>query len=104
MDAAQKLLKASAILLAFALLMAAPGWALPTLVVPSATVAIPVASRTSNPQSVTSSDGTTVIAFAASINYAGDVAWLYVSGGTTTPTSLTFSALSVGGFSATVHT
>ena len=104
MDAAQKLLKASAILLAFALLMAAPGWALPTLVVPSATVAIPVATRTSDPQSVTSSDGTTAITFATSINYAGDVAWLYVSGGTMTPTSLTFSALSVGGFSATVHT
>src|ERR1035441_10630082 len=86
MDAAQKLLKASAILLAFALLMAAPGWAV-TLNVTSTTVAIPIASRTSDPVSVTSSASpTTEITFATSINYAGDVAWLGVSGGTTTPT------------------
>src|ERR1035441_5352867 len=103
MDAAQKLLKASAILLAFALLMAAPGWAV-TLNVASTTVVIPVASRTSDPVSVTSSDGTTAITFATSINYGGDVAWLGVSGGITTPTSLTFTANSVSGFSATVHT
>ena len=104
MDAAQKLLKASAILLAFALLMAAPGWAV-TLNVTSTTVAIPTASRTSDPVSVTSSASpTTEITFATSINYAGDVAWLGVSGGTTTPTSLTFTANSVSGFSATMHT
>ena len=104
MDAAQKLLKASAILLAFALLMAAPGWAV-TLNVTSTSVAIPTASRTSDPVSVTSSASpTTEITFASSINYAGDVAWLGVSGGTTTPTSLTFTANSVSGFSATVHT
>src|ERR1035438_8742370 len=104
MDAAQKLLKASAILLAFALLMAAPGWAV-TLNVASTTVAIPVASRVSEPVSVTSSASpTTEITFATSINYAGDVAWLYVSGGNMTPASLQFTALNVGGFSATVHT
>jgi uncharacterized protein (TIGR03437 family) len=104
MDAAQKLLKASAILLAFALLMAAPGWAI-TLNVPSTTVAIPVASRVSDPVSVTSSASpATEITFATSIDYAGDVAWLNVSGGATTPTTLTFTALNVGGFSATVHT
>ena len=104
MDAAQKLLKASAILLAFALLMAAPGWAV-TLNVASTTVAIPVASRVSEPVSVTSSASpTTEITFTTSINYAGDVAWLYVSGGNMTPTSLQFTALNVGGFSATVHT
>src|ERR1017187_3447692 len=104
MDAAQKLLKASAILLAFALLMAAPGWAV-TLNVASTTVAIPVASRVSEPVSVTSSASpTTEITFATSINYAGDVAWLSVSGGNMTPASLQFTALNVGGFSATVHT
>src|ERR1035438_5037435 len=88
MDAAQKLLKASAILLAFALLMAAPGWAV-TLNVASTTVAIPVASRVSEPVSVTSSASpTTEITFTTSINYAGDVAWLFCVGGNMTPTSL----------------
>src|ERR1019366_9784464 len=97
MDAAQKLLKASAILLAFALLMAAPGWAV-TLNVASTTVSIPVASRVSDPVSVTSSDGTTAITFTRATTYAsGDVAWLGVSGGGVTPTSLQFTANNVGG-------
>ena len=105
MDAAQKLLKASAILLAIALLMAAPGWAQPTLVVPG-TVAIGAAG--SNDASVTSSAaGTTEITYTIGLpDYSADPgapAWLTVTGGTTTPTSLHFQARNVAGLSSAMH-
>jgi uncharacterized protein (TIGR03437 family) len=94
MDAAQKLLKTSAILLAIALLMAAPGWAqTPTLVAPSSVV---IGNTTvSDPVSVTSSDGTTVITYTISApDYSVDgsgsrTGWLSAPSGTgfTTPTA-----------------
>src|ERR1035441_3292427 len=104
MDAAQKLLKASAILLAFALLMAAPGWAVPTLVVNPTTVAIGTTGF--NTANVTSSDGMTVITYTIGTpSYTGgDPAWLYsITGSTTTPATLSFYARN-SGLSAGVHT
>src|ERR1035437_9293842 len=93
MDAAQKLFKTSAILLAIALSMAAPGWAqTPTLVAPASVV---IGSTTvSDPVSVTSSAaGTTEITYTIGApDYTVDgsgsrTGWLNAPSGTfTTPT------------------
>src|ERR1035437_5019452 len=93
MDTAQKLLKTSAILRAIALLMAAPGWAQPTLLAP-ATVTIGVTGSSS--ANVASSDGATAISFTVATSYSVDTtgsgSWLVVtpSGISTTPAFLTF--------------
>ena len=52
MDTAQKLLKTSAILIAIALLMAAPGWAQPALLAPST---VTIGATGSNSANVASS-------------------------------------------------
>jgi uncharacterized protein (TIGR03437 family) len=103
MDAAQKLFKTSAILLAIALSMAAPGWAqTPTLVAP-ASVVIP-STTTSDPFDVTSSAaGTTEITYTIAVDYSVDGSgsqpnWLTVpSGSLTTPSSLTFRLRTTAG-------
>src|ERR1035437_7012158 len=103
MDAAQKLLKTSAILLAIALLTAAPGWAQPTLLAPST---VTIGSTTvSDPVSVTSSAaGTTEITYTIgapdySVDSTGSrTGWLNApSGSTTTPSSLTFRVFTTAG-------
>src|ERR1039457_2378625 len=103
MDAAQKLLKTSAILLAIALLMAAPGWAQPTLQAPST---VNIGNTGSNFAQVTSSAaGTTEITYTiGAVDYSGDTTgapagWLLVSGGTTTPANLNFSIRTASGLS-----
>ena len=103
MDAAQKLLRTSALVLAVSLLMAAPGWA-QTLVVNTAVV---IGSTGSSDQAVTSSagDATPITYTIGAPAYSGGrTGWLNVSGGTTTPASLHFalagsSAGLDGGFS-----
>src|ERR1035437_6587597 len=93
MDAAQKLLKTSAILLAIALLMAAPGWAQPTLLAPST---VTIGATGSAFTGVTSSAaGTTEITYTVATSYSADTSgsgsWLVVTpNGTTTPASLSF--------------
>ncbi len=89
MDAAQKLLKASAILLALASLMAAPGWA-QTLQVQSTSVTLGSPTFTAS-TGVSSSDGTTVINYTVAVSYSNDTtnsgSWLVV-----TPTGATTTA------------
>src|ERR1017187_3020989 len=105
MDAAQKLIKNIAILAATGLLLSAVGLAQPTLVATPTTVAIGASGF--NTANVTSSDnGTTVITYSigAPTFTSGDPQWLTVSGGTTTPSTLTFTAHNVAGLSAAVHT
>ena len=93
MDAAQKLLKTSAILLAIALLTAAPGWAQPTLLAPST---VTIGATGSAFTGVTSSAaGTTEITYTVATSYSADTSgsgsWLVVTpNGTTTPASLSF--------------
>ena len=103
MDAAQKLLKNAAILTAATLLLSTVGLAA-TLVATPTTVAIGVSGF--NTAGVTSSDGTTVIAFSfGTPSYTGgDPQWLTVSGGTATPATLTFTAHNVAGLPAALHT
>ena len=104
MDAAHKLLKNLAILLALSLLMAAPGWA-QTLQAPAT---VTIGSSGFNTASVTSStgspNGSTEITYTIGApNYSGDTSgstntnWLAVSGGTTTPATLTFSLRTTAG-------
>jgi len=102
MDAAQKLLKNIAILTAAALLLSTVGLAATTLVAPS-TVAIGATGY--NTADVSSSDGTTIITYSIGTpSYTGgDPAWLAVSGVGTTPSTLTFTAHSVAGLSAALH-
>src|ERR1039458_3271787 len=103
MDAAQKLVKNSALLLISALLVAAPGWcaALPTLQVPASVSVTYTGSATVQ---ATSSDGTTAIPFTIGTpNYgAGVTGWLSASGdnGNTTPSNLTFRVQAVAGLTA----
>src|ERR1035437_5727910 len=93
MDAAQKLLKTSAILFAIALLMAVPGWAQPTLLAPST---VTIGATGSAFTGVTSSAaGTTEITYTVATSYSADTSgsgsWLVVTpNGTTTPASLSF--------------
>ena len=102
MDAAQKLLKTSALLLAIALLLAAPGWAQPTLLAPSN---VSIGSSGSNSASVTSSAaGTTEISYTiGAFNYSGDTTgapsgWLSdISGTATTPSNLNFQVRTTAG-------
>lgn len=96
MDTAQKLLKTSALLFAVALLMAAPGWAQPALIVPAS---VTIGFTGSNSASVISSVAGTPITYAVEITYPGSNSsgsWLVVNGPTTTgtteaPAFLTFS-------------
>ena len=92
MDAAQKLLKTSALVFVVALLMAVPGWAQPQLVV---TTTVTIGSTGSSDANVTSS-GDPITYTIGAPNYSGDTTgsrtgWLSVSGGTTTPATLHFS-------------
>ena len=91
MDAAQKLLRTSALVLALSLLMAAPGWA-QTLVAPSS---VTIGNTGSNGANITSSAaGTTEITYAIATTYSNDTSgsgsWLVVTGGTVTPATLNF--------------
>ena len=92
MDAAQRLLKNSAILAATALLMATIGLAQPTL---NVATSVTMAGTGGQDVSVTSSGSpTTEITYAIGApSYAADGggSWLGVTGGTTTPASLSFS-------------
>src|ERR1039458_2217459 len=92
MDAAQRLLKNSAILAATALLMATVGLAQPTL---NVATSVTMAGTGGQDVSVTSSGSpTTEITYAIGApSYAADGggSWLGVTGGTTTPASLSFS-------------
>src|SRR5674476_973299 len=98
MDAAQKLLKTSAILLAIALLTAAPGWAQPTLLAPST---VTIGATGSAFTGVTSSAaGTTEITYTVATSYSADTSgsgsWLVVTpNGTTTPASLSLSLIHI---------
>src|ERR1039458_3652554 len=99
MDAAQKLVKNSALLLISALLVAAPGWcaALPTLQVPASVI---VTSTGLAPAQATSSDGTTAIPFTiGNANYgSGVTGWLSVTyDQLTTPANLAFHVQGVAG-------
>jgi uncharacterized protein (TIGR03437 family) len=106
MDAAQKLLKNSAILTATALLLATVGLAQTLVVSPGTTVAI--GGTGFNTASVASSAaGTTEITYTIGApDYSADVAgtahWLSVSGTVTTPSNLVFTA-STAGLSAGPH-
>ena len=94
MDAAQKLLKTSALVFVVALLMAVPGWAQPQLVPDSTSVTIPNTGSafTGLHSSVPGSEITYTIAKSYADNSSGD--WLVVTpSGTTTPATLTFSLL-----------
>src|ERR1035441_1976336 len=92
MDAAQRLLKNSAILAATALLMATVGLAQPTL---NVATSVTMAGTGGQDVSVTSSGSpTTEITYAIGApSYAADGggSWLGVTGATTTPASLSFS-------------
>ena len=102
MDAAQKLIKNIAILAATGLLLSAVGLA-QTLVATPTTVVIPASG--SNTAAVTSSDSITVITYTIGTpSYNGDPPWLTVTGGTTTPSTLSFQARNVAFVSATPHT
>jgi uncharacterized protein (TIGR03437 family) len=93
MDAAQRLLKNYGLLFVIALLMAAPGWAQPTLQVQTA---VTIGNTGSASASVSSSAaGTTEITYTIGApNYSNDSSgsgsWLVVSGGTVTPAVLNF--------------
>lgn len=102
MDTAQKLLKTTGLLLAIALLMVAPGWAQTTLLAPSS---VSIGSTGFNTASVTSSASpTTEITYGIGTpNVGSDPNWLTVTGGTTTPASLTFRA-NAAGLSSGPHT
>src|SRR5579871_1573719 len=109
MDAAHKLLKITGILLAIALIMAAPGWAQPTLNVPTSVALSGTGGQTAN---VTSSGApaTQITYSIGTPQYANDnngqafVPWLGVSGGTTTPATLNFSLISTTGLIQGTHT
>src|ERR1035437_405444 len=92
MDAAQRLLKNSAILAATALLMATVGLAQPTL---NVATSVTMAGTGGQDVSVTSSGSpTTEITYSIGApSYAADGggSWLGVTGGTTTPASLSFT-------------
>src|ERR1035437_9803873 len=92
MDAAQRLLKNSAILAATALLMATVGLAQPTL---NVATSVTMAGTGGQDVTVTSSGSpTTEISYSIGApSYAADGggSWLGVTGGTTTPASLSFS-------------
>src|ERR1035441_2554090 len=102
MDAAQKLIKNIAILTAAALLLSTVGLA-QTLVAPTT---VSIGATGFNDASVTSSDGTTAITYTIGVPSftAGDPAWLTVSGGTTTPTSVHFQASNPATLSQAMHT
>src|SRR5215831_14274993 len=99
MDAAHKVLKISGILLSIALMMAAPGWAQPTLNVPTSVALSGTGGQIVN---VTSSaaPATQITYSIGQPQYADDnngqahAPWLGVSGGTTTPAQLNFSLVS----------
>jgi uncharacterized protein (TIGR03437 family) len=103
MDAAQKLLKITALFLVIGMLMAVPGWAaVPTLVPPSS---VSIGSSGFNNANVNSSDGTTVIGFTTAISYtSGDPSWLSITGGGSTPATLTLTVSTAGGLSGGSHT
>jgi uncharacterized protein (TIGR03437 family) len=108
MDAAQKLLKNSAILTATAVLLATVGSAAtpPTLIV---NTSVSLAGTGGQIVNVTSSDSTVPITYTiGSPGYANDnggstVNWLSASGGTTTPASLTFSLVTTAGLAQGSH-
>ena len=105
MDAAQKLLKNIAILTATALLLSTAGLAATLVATP--TVVLPGDTGGPNTANVTSSDGTTVITFTIGtpVYTPGDPAWLpFVTGGTTTPATLSFQATNRAGLSTGPHT
>ena len=92
MDAAQKLLKTSALVFVVALLMAVPGWAQPQLLTSSS---VTIGSTGSNDAGVTST-GDPITYTIGTPNYSVDTTgsrtgWLSVTGGTTTPASLHFA-------------
>src|SRR5215475_1609919 len=91
MDAAQKLLRTSALVLAISLLLSAPGWA-QSLQAPTS---VTIGNTGSASASITSSAaGTTEINYTITTSYPNDPTnsgnWLTVSGGTATPATLIF--------------
>jgi hypothetical protein len=101
MDAAQKLIKNSALLLISALVFGAPAWcaSVPTLVVPST---VTVTSTGFTNQQATSSDGTTHIPYVIGTpNYGtGPSNWLSVTGDNTTPGNINFQVSGSAGLTA----
>ncbi len=92
MDAAQKLLKTSALVFVVALLMAVPGWAQPQFIT-SSSVTI---GSTGSADAGVSSSGDPITYTIGAPNYSGDstgsrTGWLSVTGGTITPANLHFS-------------
>jgi uncharacterized protein (TIGR03437 family) len=101
MDAAQKLLKSTVLLFAIALLMAAPGWAQPTLsTASSVTLAGPTyftQSPVNSSDATTTNTGTAITFTVGAPNYSSDTSgsttgWLAVSASSaSTPSTLNFS-------------
>ncbi len=105
MDAAHKLIKTAVLFLLVALLMAAPGWAqAPTL---NVTTSVSLSGTGGQDVPVTSSGAQITYAIGAP-DYSSDPstngAWLRVTGGTTTPTTLAFNLGTVSGLSQGTHT
>jgi uncharacterized protein (TIGR03437 family) len=106
MDAAHRLIRSTGLLFAIGLLIAAPGWAQPTLVAPSN---VSLSGSGGQLVNVTSSAaGTTEINFNTSTAYANDnggvtIPWLGVSGAGTTPASLNFNVVTTAGLNQGTH-
>ncbi len=106
MDAAQRLIRNSALLLVSALLLAAPGWATPPITLPTlvAPATVNIGSTASNTAAPVSSNGTTVIAYnvGAPVYGSGATGWLHVTPANpiSTPSTLTFTVQGVPGLTA----